>query len=142
VERILGRVALRSARPRDLSRLGGSLAILPELQNCLSGIDAAHVRYLARMTGEFPAMVDLLQAAITDNPPVVIREGGVIASGYDAELDELRALSTHAGEYLIKLETQERERTGLSSLKVGYNRVHGYYIEISRSQSDQAPVDY
>ncbi len=142
VERILGRVALRSARPRDLSRLGSSLAILPELQSCLSGVDAPHVRYLARLAGEFPALVDLLQRAIMENPPVVIRDGGVIATGYDAELDELRALSTHAGEYLIKLEAQERERTGLSSLKVGYNRVHGYYIEISRGQSDKAPVDY
>lgn len=142
LERILGRVALRSARPRDLSRLGASLAALPTLQAQLQGIKADHVQALARETQEFPDLVELLQKAVTENPPVVIREGGVIAEGYDAELDELRNISSNAGEFLVKLETQERERSGISTLKVGYNRVHGYYIEISRGQSARAPAEY
>ncbi len=91
---------------------------------------------------EFPETVDLLTRAVIDNPPVVIRDGGVIAEGYDRELDELRNISTNAGQYLIDLETREKQRTGIATLKVGYNRVHGYYIEISRAQSDQAPADY
>src|SRR5690606_15863619 len=92
--------------------------------------------------GEYPELADLLERAIIENPPVVIREGGVIAEGFDEELDELRNISENAGQYLLDVETRERERTGISTLKVGYNRVHGYYIEISRGQSDQAPVDY
>src|SRR5690606_19917698 len=96
----------------------------------------------AKRHGHFPQPVGLLGRAIVENPPVVIREGGVIAEGFDAELDELRNISTNAGQYLIDLETRERERTGIPTLKVGYNRVHGYYIEISRGQSAQAPVDY
>ncbi|MDB9943007.1 DNA mismatch repair protein MutS, partial [Pseudomonadales bacterium] len=90
----------------------------------------------------FPALAERLFNAINDNPPVVIREGGVIKTGYDAELDDLRSLSENAADYLIKLETEERLATGLSSLKVGFNRVHGYYIEISRSQSEKAPATY
>jgi len=84
----------------------------------------------------------VLEKAIVDNPPVVIRDGGVIRRGYDETLDELTSLSENAGAYLVQVEERERERTGISTLKVGYNRVHGYYIEISRSQSDQAPTDY
>jgi DNA mismatch repair protein MutS len=142
LERILGRVALRSARPRDLSRLGASLAALPLLQRELAPIKALHIQHLASAAREFPDLVELLQRAIVDNPPVVIREGGVIAEGYDAELDELRNISTNAGEFLLRLEAQERERTGISTLKVGYNRVHGYYIEISQGQAAKAPADY
>ena len=89
--------------------------------------------------GEYPALADLLQRALVENPPVVIREGGVIAEGFDAELDELRAISTNAGDYLVRLEQQEKARTGLSTLKVGYNRVQGYFIELSRGQAEQAP---
>jgi DNA mismatch repair protein MutS len=142
MERILGRVALRSARPRDLSRLGASLAVLPQLQPVLTQIDSPHVQSLARTIGEYPALVDLLQRALVENPPVVIREGGVIADGYDAELDELRGLSSNAGDFLTQLEIQERARSGINTLKVGYNRIHGYYIEISRGQADNAPANY
>ena len=92
--------------------------------------------------GEHPQSHRLLSSAIIPQPPMLIRDGGVIAEGYDAELDELRALSENAGDYLIRLEQQERERTGIATLKVGYNRVHGYYIEISRAQSALAPADY
>ena len=89
-----------------------------------------------------PHLVELLGSSLKENPPMVIRDGGVIADGYDSELDELRALNTNAGEFLLAMEEREKEATGISTLKVGYNRVHGYYIEISRGQSDKAPVEY
>jgi DNA mismatch repair protein MutS len=147
LERILGRVALRSARPRDLSRLCMSLAVYPQLQSLLASFSSPlnaseKLNQLALDISSFPEIVTLLNRAIKENPPVIIRDGGVIASGYDSELDELRALSTNAGQFLIDLETRERERTGISTLKVGYNRVHGYFIEISRAQSEKAPIDY
>jgi DNA mismatch repair protein MutS len=142
MERILARVALRSARPRDLSRLLHSLAALPGIQAQCTPIKADLIHSLAQSAAVYPALVELLDRAIIDNPPVVIREGGVIAGGYDEELDELRNISSHAGQFLIDLETRERESTGINTLKVGYNRVHGYYIEISRAQSDKAPVEY
>ncbi|MAL32468.1 MAG: DNA mismatch repair protein MutS [Marinobacter sp.] len=142
IERILARVALRSARPRDLARLRDAFHALPELQEALKPVNSHHIVKLATVIGEYPELADLLERAIIDNPPVVIRDGGVIAEGFDEELDELRNISENAGQYLLDVETRERERTGISTLKVGYNRVHGYYIEISRAQSDQAPVDY
>lgn len=142
LERILARVALRSARPRDLSRLCVSLATYPALQTLLAEHHGDLLQQLSKNISTFPELVTLLEKAITDNPPVVIRDGGVIAEGYDSELDELRNISSHAGQFLIDLETQEKERTGIATLKVGYNRVHGYFIEISRAQSDKAPVEY
>ncbi len=142
IERILARVALRSARPRDLARLRDALQELPELTTLLGSIDESALDHLRDTIIDFPVEADLLARAIIDNPPVVIRDGGVIAEGFDAELDELRQLSEHAGDFLIRLEEQEKATTGLSTLKVGYNRVHGYYIEISRAQSDQAPAHY
>ena len=142
IERILARVALKSARPRDLARLRDALHQLPDLQQLLTIIDSQTVHQLAISISEHPHIAQLLTKAVIDNPPVVIRDGGVIAEGYDEELDELRSISTNAGEYLVQLELRERERTNLSSLKVGYNRVHGYFIELSRRESDKAPVDY
>lgn len=142
MERILGRLALRSARPRDLARLYASLATYPELQNALKSKQAARLQALGSQISEFPDLVELLDKALVENPPVVIRDGGVIAPGFDEELDELRNISTNAGQYLLDLETRERERTGISTLKVGYNRVHGYFIELTRSQAEQAPADY
>lgn len=142
MERILTRVALRSARPRDLTRLHESLAVLPQLETALAHAPVEHLVNLASAAKPLPDLVELLGSAIQENPPVVIRDGGVIADGYDSELDELRALNTNAGDYLLELEERERTRTGIATLKVGYNRVHGYYIEISRGQSDNAPVEY
>nr|WP_237443363.1 DNA mismatch repair protein MutS [Sinobacterium norvegicum] len=142
MERILARVALRSARPRDLSRLKMSLQTLPAIEQQLSQLNSSLISELAKQAQPLPEISTLLSEAIIDNPPSVIRDGGVIAPGYDAELDELRDISTNAGDYLVQLETREREKTGISTLKVGFNRVHGYYIEISRSQSDKAPVEY
>jgi DNA mismatch repair protein MutS len=142
MERILGRLALRSTRPRDLSRLMMSLACYPELQTELAKQSSPLLFQLAQQISTFPALVDLLTRAIIENPPVVIREGGVIADGYDAELDDLRNISTNAGQYLLDLEIRERERTGIATLKVGYNRVHGYFIELTSAQSEKAPADY
>ena len=142
LERIVSRIGLRSARPRDLVKLRAGLGLLPELQKLLKPIDSPHLQSLAQSIGEHPALHQELLNAVEENPPVVIREGGVIARGYDAELDELRELSSSAGEFLTRLEAEEKKRTGISTLKVGYNRVHGYYIEISRGQSEQAPADY
>lgn len=142
IERILSRVALGSARPRDLARLRDALTQLPAIRTELNALDSELAAQLHQRVQEFPHWVETLTAAIIDNPPVVIRDGGVIAPGFDAELDELRSLSENAGDYLVKLEQSERERTGLSTLKVGYNRVHGYYIEISKSQAEQAPTEY
>jgi DNA mismatch repair protein MutS len=142
IERILARVALASARPRDLARLRDTLKLLPVLQEMLANWQAPHIKNLAATTSQYPELAELLTSAIMENPPVVIRDGGVIAEGFDETLDELRNISQNASDYLLDLETREREATGLSTLKVGYNRVHGYYIEISRMQSDKAPATY
>jgi DNA mismatch repair protein MutS len=142
LERILARVSLKTARPRDLIALRTSLALLPELQAHLQGFNLEKLQQLKQALNEYPELHDLLARAIIENPPVTIRDGGVIALGYDAELDELLSISENAGDFLLKLEEQEKNRTGLSTLKVGYNRVHGYYIEISRLQAQSLPLDY
>ena len=141
MERILTRVALGSARPRDLTRLADSLAALPALRLALPQ-DAEKLEDLHTDLGDYPDTVALLTRALVENPPVLIRDGGVIADGYDSELDELRNISKNAGDFLLEIEQREREATGLSSLKVGYNRVHGYYIEISKAQAASAPEAY
>jgi len=141
LERILSRVALGSARPRDLSRLGSSLLQLPLIRSRLPA-ESILLGHLASALPDYNDLTDLLGRAIIENPPVLIRDGGVIAAGYDEQLDELRGISENAGAYLLELEQRERDSTGLSTLKVGYNRVHGYYIEISRTQSEQAPDTY
>lgn len=143
IERVLARLALRSARPRDFSRLSQAFAQLPDIQRFLHDSESnPALMDLATAISQFPLFHELLSRAIVDMPPVLIRDGGVIAPGYSAELDELRALSRGATDYLEQLEIRERERTGISSLKVGYNRVHGYFIEVSRGQAAQVPVDY
>ncbi len=142
IERILSRVALRSARPRDLTRLSQSLACVPDLLACLHASNSTHLSARADAITAFPDLVALLNRAVAENPPMVLRDGGVIADGYDAELDELRAIQQNAGDFLVKLETEERENTGLPNLKVGYNRVSGYYIELPTAQSRQAPAHY
>jgi DNA mismatch repair protein MutS len=142
VERILSRVALRSARPRDLRQLGEALSRLPELRKQLARLESPLLQAVREEIGEHRAQHDLLAKAIIDNPPMLIRDGGVIADGFDEELDELRAIAANADQYLLDLEARERERTGIATLKLGYNRVHGYYIEISKGQADKAPVEY
>ena len=142
IERILSRVALRSARPRDLSTLRDALLLLPKVRAALDGIDSPRLLALCAELGEHDAQAAWMARAIVAQPPLLARDGGVIAEGYDAELDELRLLSTNADQFLIDLEARERESSGIPTLKVGYNRVHGYYIEISKGQADKAPVHY
>nr|WP_136251891.1 DNA mismatch repair protein MutS [Ningiella ruwaisensis] len=158
IERILARVALRSARPRDFSRLSHALNQLPALKAWLSKLnlnsanesnDEATSNQLGAIVGdyqcrisEFAEMAQLLNDAIIENPPVVLRDGGVIAPGYNEQLDELRDLAQGATSYLEELEQRERVRTGIQTLKVNYNKVHGFYIEVSRASSDLVPADY
>ncbi len=142
IERILARIALRSARPRDLATLRDSLALLPQLQLLLQPFDAPLLQQLAGESDTHPQEVELLQRAIIENPPVLIRDGGVLARGYDDELDGLRDLSQNADQFLLDLEAREKARTGITTLKVSYNRVHGYYIEVSRIHSDSVPDEY
>ena len=142
IERVLARVALRSARPRDLARLGHALSVVPDLKTALAGVPAPVLVELRDALGEHTALVDQLQRALVDTPPMVVRDGGVFRAGYDAALDELRTIRDTADGYLTDLEQRERERTGIATLKVGYNRVHGYYIEISKAQAGNAPADY
>jgi DNA mismatch repair protein MutS len=142
MERILSRVALRSARPRDLSTLRDGLSMLPAVREVIGELDSPRLQALHAELGEHEATAHMLRAAIVPQPPLLARDGGVIAEDYDVELDELRRLSTHADQFLVDLEAREREATGIATLKVGYNRVHGYFIEISKGQSDKAPVHY
>ncbi|KAF1710031.1 DNA mismatch repair protein MutS [Pseudoxanthomonas kalamensis DSM 18571] len=142
MERILTRVALRSARPRDLSTLRDGLALLPDVAAILEPLDSPRLRALAAELGSHGDTAALLAAVVEAQPPLKLADGGVIAAGFDAELDELRLLSSNADQFLIDLEAREREASGIATLKVGYNRVHGYYIEISKGQADKAPVHY
>ena len=142
MERILARIALKSARPRDLIQLRNALGTLPGIKRLLVEIDTLLLQELNSRIHQFTDVHTLLIQALQEEPPLTVRDGGVIASGYDRELDQLRALSTDASDYLLDLENRERQRSGLSTLKVGYNRVHGYYIEISRNQSTHVPQDY
>ena len=143
IERISTRIALKSARPRDLITLRQTLAALPEIQHLLAPLQDQHtLKALALAIGTQPDILTLLQRALVDNPPVLIRDGGVIADNYHADLDELRGLSQNADQFLLDLETQEKQISGIATLRVNYNRVHGFYIEIPRSQSEQVPVHY
>jgi DNA mismatch repair protein MutS len=141
VERILSRVALKTARPRDLTTLRHTLGAMPRLQAIAASGDSE----LSKAAGElpaFPELHDLLERAIIEEPPMLIRDGGVIAGGYDEELDELRGLSENASEFLLKYEQEQKERTKIPSLKVGYNRVHGYYIEVTHTHQHLVPTEY
>jgi DNA mismatch repair protein MutS len=142
VERGLARIALKSARPRDLAQLREALARLPELQRLLAGVDSPALADLATRAGTYPDLHALLARALVEQPPPILREGGVIALGYDAELDELKRISEHSDQYLLDLEARERQRSGIANLRLGYNRVQGYYIEINRSLADRVPPDY
>jgi DNA mismatch repair protein MutS len=142
IERILARVALRSARPRDLVQLRAALALLPGLQALLQHIDTPLAGDLRTRIGVHHATVELLRRAIADQPSHFVRDGGVIARGYDAELDELRTIASHTDQFLLDLEQRERERSGIANLKLGYNRIQGFYIEVSRAQAERVPADY
>lgn len=142
IERILARLALRSARPRDLARLRNALQLLPELEASISEVSAERLQMLRDNAKPMDELCQLLESAVIENPPVVIRDGGVIAPGYSEELDQWRDLANGATEYLEKLEADERERHGIDTLKVGYNAVHGFYIQVSRGQSHLVPPHY
>lgn len=142
LERILARLALRTARPRDLARMRHAFQQLPALNEQLAEINSDYVQTLRKNMGDFSELCALLERAIIDAPPVLIRDGGVIAPGYNEELDEWRALADGATDYLDRLEIREREKLGLDTLKVGFNAVHGYYIQVSRGQSHLVPMNY
>jgi DNA mismatch repair protein MutS len=142
VERILARIALRSARPRDLTGLALSLSGLPDVMHALAGVEAPLIVDLNQRLGDHSGLAALLTRALADEPPLMVRDGGVFRDGYDATLDELRGLSSNADSFLVELETRERARSGIETLKVGYNRVHGYFIEVGKAHSARVPVDY
>ncbi|ELY4225811.1 DNA mismatch repair protein MutS [Cronobacter sakazakii] len=142
LERILARLALRTARPRDLARMRHAFQQLPTLNTLLADIDAEYVQTLREQMGDFAELRDLLERAIIEAPPVLVRDGGVIAPGYHEELDEWRALADGATDYLDRLEIREREKLGIDTLKVGFNAVHGYFIQVSRGQSHMVPIHY
>ncbi|MDF1758208.1 MAG: DNA mismatch repair protein MutS [Legionellaceae bacterium] len=142
VERINARVALKSARPKDLVQLRSTLSLLPELQKVINNNETSLIKLNYAKITPLPALCEILMAAIVENPPTLIRDGGVLAKGFDDELDDLRDLGNNASDKLLELEKMEKERSGLSSLKFGFNRVHGYYIELSHSQADKAPAHF
>jgi DNA mismatch repair protein MutS len=145
IERITARIALKSARPRDLSGLRDSLKQLPTTAAIIAeagGSPSQHIALLAKKMTPDAALAALLEKAVRDEPAVVLREGGVIAEGYDVELDGLRAIQNNCGEFLLQLEELEKTRTGIPSLKVEYNRLHGFYIEVTHAHSDKIPADY
>jgi len=142
IERIISRIAIRSARPRDFARLRNALQQLPQLEISLNNCSKGYLQELSSLIKPIPSIQSLLEGAIIDNPPVLIRDGGVIAPGYNQELDILRDLSDGATEFLAQLEQREKQQTGISSLKVGYNKVHGFFIEVSRSSAHEVPEHY
>nr|MCD4638404.1 DNA mismatch repair protein MutS [Proteus mirabilis] len=141
-ERVLARLALRSARPRDLSRMRHAFQQYQDIHQVLDQADMPYIKELQQRISQFDELRELLENAIVETPPVLVRDGGVIASGYNAELDEWRALADGASDYLEKLEVREREKWGIDTLKVGFNGVHGYYIQVSRGQSNLVPMHY
>ena len=142
IERISSRIALLTARPRDLVVLRQTLHILPTIQHALLELDAPRLHALHAQTGEHSASFERLQQAIVENPPVLIRDGGVIAGGYNSKLDELKNISANADQFLLDIEQKERESSQISTLKLNYNRVHGYYIEVPRAQADKVPEHF
>ena len=141
MERILARVALRTARPRDLTRLRTALEHIPDIVKHSQNLTACLDNTLKQIA-DFSELFELLNKAIIDNPPQLIRDGGVIAEGYNAELDEWRSLAEGATKFLEDLEARERAQTGIDTLKIGFNAVHGYYIQISQGQAHKAPIHY
>jgi len=142
LERVLARLAIRNARPRDLEHLRAALTAAPELRERLEALDSPLLGALAERMRAPPEGLELLQRAIAEPPAPKIRDGPVIAAGYSSELDELRHTSSNADEALKDLEKQERERSGIANMRLGYNRVHGYYIELRKSQAHEVPEHF
>jgi DNA mismatch repair protein MutS len=142
VERILARCALRSARPRDLAGLRDTLAMLPELAALTQPLEAPRLAALTAALAPHEALADTLMRALHEQPPLTVRDGGIFKGGFDADLDHLRALSENADGFLLEMETRERAASGIETLKVGYNRVHGFYIEIGKTHTAKVPTHY
>ena len=142
LERIISRLALLTARPRDLLGMRDTLEMLPDIKVLLNDADVQLLKKINTMLNVKETIVETLKKAIKDQPPATIRDGNVIKAGFDAKLDELRTLSSHGDDYLLKLEKNEQQRSGLSNLRVGYNKIHGYYIEVSKAQAQRVPADY
>ena len=142
LERLLAKVTLGSAGPRDVLALGRSLEKIPALKRCFDTQQAARLRSLHDRLDELPDVANLILEAIADEPPLNLADGGTIRAGYHAELDELRDLSQNGKQYIAQIEARERQRTGIQSLKVRFNNVFGYYIEITRANQHLAPADY
>jgi len=141
-ERILARIALGSARPRDLVTLRRALGALPEIKDSLLSSGRQSLGRDGELIEPLPELHGLLHRALIDEPPVLVRNGGVIAPGYDEELDKLRNLSENANDFLLEYERRQREESGIANLKVGYNKVHGYFIEVTHAQQHKVPLDY
>ncbi len=142
LERALARLALRTARPRDFTRIRHAFQQLPAIHHLLATVEVPSIQFLLAQVGQFNELCHLLEQAIVEIPPVLVRDGGVIAAGYSAELDKWRALADGASNWLEQLEIREREKLGLDTLKVGFSSIHGYYIQVSRAQSHAVPVYY
>ncbi len=142
MQRMVSRISLKTARPRDLTGLKEALFCARDIQQQLNASEHSVLTKLARSLKIHKDIAEHLQKAVKDNPPVVIRDGGVIADGFDPQLDELRTISSDAGQYLLDFESKAQEKTGIKALKVGYNRVHGYYIEVSKQHSEKVPDHY
>jgi DNA mismatch repair protein MutS len=142
LERLLAKVTLGTAGPRDLLALGRSLEKIPALKRCFDTQQAARLRSLHDRLDELPDVANLILEAIADEPPINLADGGTIRAGFDAGLDELRDLSQNGKQYIAQIEARERQRTGIQSLKVRFNNVFGYYIEITRANQHLAPADY
>jgi len=144
VERIAARIALRQVRPRELTGLRATLQTLPDLRHTLPSGEqgSALITTLAQHLTPAPHIEELLRRSIADEPAVLLRDGGVIAAGFDEQLDELRGIQQNCDSFLLDLETRERARTGIANLRVQFNKVHGFYIEVTQGQVDKVPLDY
>lgn len=142
IDRIVARIAARSAGPRDVLALGDSVDYLPEIRKCLGSSQNAYIRELAKEIPEFAELSDLIDFSIVENPPASPKDGGLLKKGFNKEVDELRKISGSGKDFIAKLEADERQRTGISSLKVGFNRIYGYFIEITKSNLHLVPDDY
>ncbi len=142
LERLLSRVTLETANPRDVLALATSLARIPKVRTVLGGLNASRLAALHRLTDELADLCEKIDHTLVPEPPLTLSDGGVIAAGVDKDLDELRDLSRNSKQYLAQVETRERERTGIGSLKVKFNSIFGYYIEISKANLHLSPADY
>lgn len=142
IERIISRVALNTVKPKDLVSLQSSFEQLPKLKKLLSEKSSIEIENINKNLHQLDDLVKLLNSAIIENPPVTIRDGGVIKQGFDKELDELKGIKDNSYDFLVKFEELQKQKTGINTLKVGYNRVHGYYIELSKQYANQVPTEY